>query len=56
MSRKLKQMEMDISMTTQEPVEQVKIMEVKILTVLTMIQTTICLTLITVEVALQGVV
>jgi len=52
-SRKLKRVEMDFSMTTQEPVEQVKAMEVVIMTVLTMIQITICLTLPTVEVSLQ---
>jgi hypothetical protein len=49
--RKLKRMEMDFSMTMQEPLEQVKAMEVEIMTVLAMIQTTICLT--NVEVALQ---
>jgi hypothetical protein len=46
-------MEMDFSMTMQEPVEQVKATEVVIMTVLTMIQTTICPTLSTVEVSLQ---
>ena len=49
----MKRVEMDFSMTTQEPVEQVKAMEVVIMTVLTMIQITICLTLPTVEVSLQ---
>jgi hypothetical protein len=44
---------MDCSMTTQEPVEQVKATEVVIMTGLTMIQTTICPTLTTVEVSLQ---
>jgi hypothetical protein len=53
MSRKLKRVEMDCSMTTQEPVEQVKATEVVIMTVLTMIQITICPTLTTVEVSLQ---
>jgi hypothetical protein len=50
-SRKLKRVEMDCSMTTEEPVEQVKATEVVIMTVLTMIQTRICPT--TVEVSLQ---
>jgi hypothetical protein len=49
----IKGAEMDFSMTTQEPVEQVKAMEMVIMTVLTMIQITICPTLITVEVSLQ---
>jgi hypothetical protein len=50
----LKRVEMDFSMTTQEPVEQVKAMEVVIMTVLTMIQMKpICPTLTTVEVSLQ---
>ena len=53
MSRKLKRVEMDFSMTTQEPVEQVKATEVVIMTVLTMIQTTICPTLTIIEVPLQ---
>jgi hypothetical protein len=53
MSRKLKWVEMDFFMTTQEPVEQVKVTEVVIMTVLTMIQTTICPRLTTVEVSLQ---
>jgi hypothetical protein len=52
-SRKLKPVEMDFSMTTQEPVEQVKATEVVIMTVLMMIQITICPTLTTVEVSLQ---
>jgi hypothetical protein len=51
MLKKLNRVEMDFSMTTQEPVEQVKATEVVIMTVLTMIQTTICPT--TVEVSLQ---
>ena len=51
MSRKLKWVEMDFSMTAQEPVEQVKATEVVIMTVLTMIQPTICPT--TIEVSLQ---
>jgi hypothetical protein len=50
MSRKLKLVEMDMSMTTQEAVEQVKATAVVIMTVLTMIVTTICRT--TVEVSL----
>jgi len=49
----MKRVEMDFSMTTQEPVEQVKAMEMVIMTVLTMIQTTICPTLTTVKVSLQ---
>ena len=53
MSRKLKRVEMDFSMTTQESVEQVKYTEVMIMTVLTMIQTTFCPTLTIVEVPLQ---
>jgi len=40
MSRKLKRVEMDFSMTMPEPVEQVKAMEVVIMTVRMMIQTT----------------
>jgi hypothetical protein len=51
MSRKLNWVEMDFYITTQEPVEQVKATEVVIMTVLTMIQNTICPT--TVEVSLQ---
>jgi hypothetical protein len=50
--RTMKQVEMDFCITTQEPVEQVKAMEVVIMTVLTMIQTTICPMLTTVEVSL----
>jgi len=42
---------MDFSKTTQKPVEQVKATEVVLMTVLTMIQTTICPT--TVEVTLH---
>jgi hypothetical protein len=53
MLRKLKRVEMDFSMTTQEPVEQVKATEVVIMTVLTMRQTTFCTTLTIVEVSLQ---
>jgi len=53
MSRKLKRVEMDFSMTTQESVELVKATEVVIMTVLTMIQTTFCPTLTIVEVPLQ---
>jgi len=53
MSRKLKRVEMDFSMTTQELAEQVKATEVVIMTVLTMIQITICPTVTTVEVSLQ---
>ena len=49
----MKRVEMDFSMTTQEPVEQVKAMEMVIMTVLTMIQTTIRPTLTTVKVSLQ---
>ena len=49
----MKLVEMDFSMTMQEPVEQVKAMEMVIMTVLTMMQTTICLTLTTVKVSLQ---
>jgi hypothetical protein len=49
----MKRVEMDFSMTTQETVEQVKATEVVIMTVLTMIQITICPTLTTVEVSLQ---
>jgi hypothetical protein len=45
---KLKQVEMDFSMTTQKSVEQVKAMEVVIRTVLTKIQTSFCPTLTTV--------
>jgi hypothetical protein len=41
MSRKLKRVEMDFSVTTKEPVEQVKATEVVLMTVLPMIQTTI---------------
>jgi hypothetical protein len=53
MLRKLKRVEMHFSMTAQEPVEQVKATEVVIMTVLTMIQTTLCPTLTTVEVSLE---
>jgi hypothetical protein len=51
MVRKLKRVEMDFSMTLQEAVQQVKATEVVIMTVLMMIQTTICPT--TVEVFLH---
>jgi hypothetical protein len=44
-------METDFSMTTQEPVEQVNAIEVVIMIVLTMIQTTICPTLTTFDVS-----
>jgi hypothetical protein len=49
----MKRVEMDFSMTTQETVEQVNTTEMVIMTVPTMIQITICLTLTTVEVSLQ---
>jgi hypothetical protein len=49
----MKRVEMDFSMTTQDTVKQVKATEVVIMTGLTMIQMTICPTLITVEVSLQ---
>ena len=52
-SRKLKRAGMDFSMTTQEPVKQVKPTEVVIMTVPTMIQTTFCLTPTIVKVPLQ---
>jgi hypothetical protein len=45
----MKQVEMDFSMTMQETVEQVKATEMVIMTVLTMIQITICPTLTTVK-------
>jgi len=45
--------EMDFSMTTQEPVKQAKATEVVIMTVLTIIQITICPMLTTIEVCLQ---
>jgi hypothetical protein len=51
MPRKLTQIEMDFSIMTHEPVKQVKAMEVVIMTVPTIIQTTMCPT--TVEVSLQ---
>ena len=44
---------MDYSMTTQEPVEQVKATEVVIMTLVTMIVTTFCPTLTIVEVPVQ---
>jgi hypothetical protein len=49
----MKQMDMDLSMAMQETVDHVKATEVVIMTVLTMIQITICPTLTTVEVSLQ---
>jgi hypothetical protein len=49
----MKRVEIDFSMTMQEPGEQVKAMEVVIMTVLTMIQTTIYPMLTTFEVPLQ---
>jgi hypothetical protein len=51
--RKLKQIEMDILMTTQEPVKQVKATEVVIMNVVTMRHTTYYPTLPIVEVPLQ---
>jgi len=53
MSGRLKQEEVDFSVATKEPVEQVKAREVVIMTVLTMLQTSFCLTLLIVEVSLQ---
>jgi len=53
MSTTLKQMEIDFTLTMHEPVETEKAMELVIMTVPMMIQTTICLTLTTVEVSLQ---
>ena len=53
MSRKLKRVAMHFSFTMQEPVKQVKVMEVVIKSVLTIIQTTFCPTLTRVEVSLQ---
>jgi hypothetical protein len=53
MSKKLKRVEMDFCMTTQEPVEQVKAMEVLIITVVTLIQIILCPTLTVIEVPLQ---
>jgi hypothetical protein len=49
----MKHMEIDFSMITQEPVKQVYAMEVVIMTVLMMIQTTIYPTLTTVELSVQ---
>jgi hypothetical protein len=49
----MKRVEMDLFMATQETVEQVKATEVAIITVLTMIQITLCPTLTTVDVSLQ---
>jgi len=53
MLRKLKRVEMEFPMTTQEPVDQVKPMEMVITLVLTKVQTTSCLTLTIVEVPLE---
>jgi len=53
MWRKWKRVEIEFSITTQEPVGQVKAMELVIMTELTMIKTAICPTLIAVEVSLQ---
>ena len=53
MFRKLKQLEKEFSMITQEPVEQVKATEVVIMTVLMIIQTTFCPTLKIVGIPLQ---
>jgi len=44
---------MDFFMTTHVPVEQMKATEVVIVTVLTMIQTTICLTIVEVSQQVQ---
>jgi hypothetical protein len=49
----MKRVETDFSMTTQEPVELVTATEVVIITVLRIIQTTICPTLTSIEVSLQ---
>jgi hypothetical protein len=48
-----KRVEMDFSMTTQVPVKQVQAKKVVILTILRMIQTTMCTTLTTFKVTLQ---
>ena len=53
MVRKLKQVQMNIAITTEKPVKQVMDTELMIITVLMMIQTTICHTLTTGEVSLQ---
>jgi len=53
MAKKLKQVEMNFSMTMQESVEQVKATEVVIKTILTMIQIKIYLMLATVKVCLH---
>jgi hypothetical protein len=53
MSRKLTRLEMDLSMTTQERVKQVKATEVVIMAVLMIIQTTFCLRLTIVKVPQQ---
>jgi hypothetical protein len=50
MSRKFKLVEMAFCMTAQKPVEQVKVMEVVIVTVLSMIPTTRSPNLTTIEV------
>lgn len=44
---------MNFSMTTQQPVEQVKATDVVIKTALTMIEIRICLTLTNIEISLQ---
>jgi len=49
----LKRVEMNFSMTTQQPVEQVKATDVVIKTALTMIEIRICLTLTNIEISLQ---
>jgi hypothetical protein len=49
----MKRVEMDFSITMQETVKQVKAMLVVIMTVLMMIQTTICPMLTTVKVSMQ---
>jgi hypothetical protein len=53
MSRKLKQLEMDFSINKQEPVEQVMGTDVVIMTVLRMMQTTICPTTVNVSMEVQ---
>jgi hypothetical protein len=49
-----KRVEMDISMTTQAPVEEVNDIDVVVMTVKMMLQITICPTLTSVQVFLQG--
>jgi len=51
MSRELNWVEMDFSLTMLKPVKQAKALEVVVMTVLAMVQNTICRT--TVEVSLQ---